>query len=186
MKRMLVNFGAIASIGLGASLIALPAFAGRQCVGGGYETPEIIATCSMTVTPEGENATTYTATGESSGRQVPKGKYCEEGGDGDCGTLADVSLPIQTYIGKCLVQFSSGNQRATVGSATITDATGTIVVTSYTRAGQWQNSGKEIMVGNCRGTATVDTTPRNREFASPDEQAYPDDQTSFGSSAPTF
>ena len=186
MKRMLVNFGAIASIGLGASLIALPAFAGRQCVGGGYELPEIVDTCSMSITRQGENNTVYTATGENTGRQAPKGKYCADGGEGDCTTLADVSRPVQTYKGKCWVEFYVKNVRHRGNPIVIQNDDGSVAPYSFTEVGAWQDSEEEIMVGNCRGTATVDTTPRNREFASPDEQAYPNDQTSFGSSAPTF
>lgn len=109
-RKLMMKAGAVASLVIGAGLMALPALAGSQeCVtDGGYHPPVASGMCVTRITSNPPSAECADL-GQCSAKQVPKGWYCAGGGAyTTCQTLPPREEYIQRYPEpRCKVSFES-------------------------------------------------------------------------------
>lgn len=152
MRKLMMRAGAVALLTLGLWLTAPPALAAwSACItDGGYQPPTTWGTCSYTTTRNSDGSTTYRATGQCGGRQVPKGYYCADGGNNTrCNARPPRDVNIERYDGTCQVYANvEGRGTGAANEMTIYPGLSATISASCT-PGAWYPSSETASIGQC-------------------------------------
>jgi hypothetical protein len=122
MKKLTLKLGAIASIAVGASLMALPTLAAwRACIRASNPEwpadpyrPEVSSgNCDYKITHYSDGSALFEPTGgQCSSKRVPYGYYCapDEEGHRTCTSLPNEQVPIERQEGNCSLEWSFPSQ----------------------------------------------------------------------------
>lgn len=167
MKKLMLKVGAIASVAVGVSLMALPTWAAWSvCVDPAASDPDQFhprtdwGNCGMTeqrtLNSDGTTTYTVTATGGACGAsRVPKGKYCSSQGTGiRCTTLPTRTANLSRSDGRCELAYYDINthQYIPTGETYVEQGGSGPVVSEGCAAGAWYDSSETVQIGDCSDT----------------------------------